>query len=171
MSNTFTYRMPAGIAGAVGRMEIATIEPGLADASYPCLAFGIFLKLSSGKYRPLVSGDVAASIVGLLVRPFPVQEPIGSSAANEAVGGGLSSTSIINILKRGYMTVLVTANGGTALANIAKGDQVYVRVTASVAGAVGDIEAGSASGNVAVTGAYFLGGVDASGYGEIAYNI
>ena len=174
MSNTFLYRMPAGIPGDVQRAEHATIEPGIYDTSYPCLAYGILTKIISGKVRPIASGDTIASLTlgGFLVRPFPVQEPAGTTAAAEAIAAGTPNTTLAaDLLKRGYMTVKITANGGTALASIAKGDPVYVRVTASVSGAVGDIEAGTASGNEVVSGAYFMGGVDADGNGEIAYNI
>lgn len=174
MSNTFLYRMPAGIPGDVQRAEQATIEPGIYDTSYPCLAFGILTKIVSGKVRPIASGDTIASLTlgGFLARPYPIQEPIGTTALNEALAAGSPNTTLTaDLLKRGYMTVKVTANGATALASIAKGDAVYVRTTASVDGAVGDIEAGSAAGNEVLSGAYFMGGVDADGNGEIAYNI
>lgn len=175
MSNAYLYRMPAGVPGDVQRREHATIEPAQYDTDYPCLAYGILTKIVSGKIRPIASGDTIASLslAGFLVRPFPLQEAIGTSAANEALGAAAPdyTNKLADILKRGYMTVKVTAGGGTALASIAKGNAVYVRVTADTGKAVGDIEAGSASGNEVVTGAYFMGGVDADGYGEIAWNI
>jgi hypothetical protein len=63
------------------------------------------------------------------------------------------------------------------LASIAKGDAVRIRKTAGAGagagntGSVGDIEAGAATGNEAVTGAYFMGAADADGFCEIAFNI
>jgi hypothetical protein len=179
MTNAFIYRMPAGIAGDVQRREHATIETGIFDTSYPCLAYGILVKLVSGKVRPIVSADVIATVQqGFLARPFPIQEPQGSSAASELIGGGAPNTTLAaNIMKRGYMSVLVTANGSVALADIAKGSAVYVRKTAGAGagaggtGAVGDIEAGTITGNELVTNAFFMGAADANGFCEIAFNI
>lgn len=175
MSNAFLYRMPAGIAGDIQRREHATVEPGMLDASYPALAYGVFLKLVSGLYRIVASGDTIATVAvngGFLARPFPIQEAIGTSAANELLGGGAPDvTKVANIMKRGYISVKVTAGGSTALADIKKGDPVYIRVTADTGKVVGDIEGGTVSGNELLPGAYFMGGVDANGMGEIAFNI
>ncbi len=171
MSNTFLYRMPAGVAGAINSAEHATIEAGIFDADYPCLAFGILVKLVSGKYRPIASGDTLANVAqGFLARPYPVSEPLGTT--DQSIGAGIpNAADAANVMKRGYMNVVVTANGGTALADIVKGDKVYVRVTAASPGDVGDIEAGSAEGNEVVPGAFFTGAPDSDGLGEIAYNI
>ena len=176
MSNTFLTRMPAGIAGNVTRLEHATVEPGLFDANYPCLAFGIFTKVVSGLYRPVASGDTIANLVGgFLARPFPVNEPYGTTAAQEAIGQGVPKLAdAANILKRGYIMALMTNNGGTAMASVVKGDAVYIRQTAAIAplsGSVGDIEAGSATGNQVLPGAYFMGAPDSNGFTEIAFNI
>ncbi len=43
---SFTYRMPAGIPGAVTRVEHATIEPGLYSSGAPFSAFGLPAKIS-----------------------------------------------------------------------------------------------------------------------------
>ena len=173
MSNAFIYRMPNGIPGNVNRMEAATIEAGLQESGYPFTAFGVLAKLVAGVYRPLASGDTPANVIqGFLVRPYPVQAAQGSSAASQLLGAGTPPTDgPVNILKRGYMTVKVTAGGGTALAAIAKGDAVYIRSTADTGKVVGDIEAGSASGNAALSNAFFMGPADTSGNCEIAYNI
>jgi hypothetical protein len=171
MSNVFLYRMPAGIPGDVQRREHATIETGIYDTDYPCLAFGILTKIVSGEVRPIASGDTISSLTlgGWLCRPYPIQ---ASSIDYDALAEAAPNTTLhADLLKRGYMAVKVTAGGATALADIAKGDAVYVRTTAGTGKAVGDVEAGSAEGNEVVSGAYFMGGVDADGYGEIAYNI
>lgn len=176
MGNAFVYRMPNGIPGNVNRMEAATIEAGLQENGYPFTAFGVMAKLVAGIYRPLASGDTPASVIqGFLVRPYPVQAAQGSSAASQLLGAGTPPTDgPVNILKRGYMTVKVTANGGTALAAIAKGDAVYICNTTSGARVVGDIEAGSSSSggtNAALSNAFFMGPADTDGNCEIAYNI
>jgi len=173
MSNAFVYRMPAGVPGDVGRLEQATIEPNQYDTDYPCLAYGILVKLVASKIRPIASGDdISAVGYGFLVRPYPIQEPIGSAASSQALSAGAPNTALAaDVLRRGYMTVKVTAGGATAIASIAKGDAVYVRSTADTGKVVGDIEAGSISGNDTVTGAIFMGAADTDGNVEIAYNI
>ena len=179
MSNTFLTRMPAGIAGNVTRLEHATIEPGLFNASYPCLSFGIFAKVVSGLYRPVASGDTIANLVGgFVARPFPVNEPYGTTIAQEAIGQGVPNLAdAANILKRGYMMVVVTSNGGTTNTEIAKGDKVYIRKTAGagagagLAGAVGDIEAGASTGAEILPNCFFMGASDSNGFTEIAFNI
>lgn len=173
MSNAFLYRMPAGIAGDVQRKEHATIEPGIYDANYPCLAFGIVVKIVGGLVRPIASGDDPDALtLGFLCRPYPFQEPIGTSISDEGMGSGVPNPLLTaDVMKRGYMTVKITTGGSDAFADVVKGDPVYVRVTADTGKAVGDLEAGSASGNHLVPGAYFMGGVDANGFAEIAYNL
>ena len=174
MSNTFLYRMPAGIAGVVNRAETATIEPGIGNATYPFLAYGTLTKLVSGLYLPIATGDTVSGLTlgGFLVRPYPIQEPMGTTAAQELIGYGVPPAgTVCNIMKRGYMSVLVTAGGSIALANIVKGTAVYVCKTTSGGRIAGDLEAGTQSGNEVITGAYFMGAADASGFCEIAYNI
>jgi len=176
MSNAYLTRMPAGIPGEVTRHEMATIEPGMFDPNFPSLAFGIFTKVVSGYVRPIAAADTLASYTnvngGFLVRPFPMQEQIASTAASELIGAGIPNNTLsASILKRGYIMVYITTGGGTAYASIAKGDAVYCRKTAGPGKAVGDLEAGSIAGNEAIPGAYFMGPADANGYTEIQYYI
>ena len=66
MSNAFIYRMPAGIAGALTRAEHALVEPQIMDTDYPVTVFGVPVKISSGKIRPIAGTDtVATAAVGL----------------------------------------------------------------------------------------------------------
>lgn len=160
----FTYRMPAGIPGDITRQSQSTIETGIFDANNMFSAFGLFGKISSGKFVPVGSGDVAASVYGFLVRPYPAtganaSDPLGTSVP--------SSNMRANILRRGYANVKV--NAGTA----AIGGQVYIRVAAAAAGKpIGGIEAASDSTNtIAVTNCTFLSAADASGNAEICFNI
>lgn len=174
MSNAFLYRMPVGIAGTITRAEHATVEPGIFNASYPCLAYGIFVQVSAGKVIPIASGNTIANLkgVGLLARPFPINDVLGALAGSEALNAGTPPViQTADVLKRGYMMVKVTAFGGTALASIVKGDPVYARTTVSTYGLVGDIEAGTVAGNEIVSGAYFMGTPDSDGNTEIAFNI
>jgi hypothetical protein len=102
MTNSFIYRMPAGIAGDVTRREHAKIEAQLFDASYPCLHFGEPVKMVSGKIRPMAEDDTVQPY-GFLVRPYPSQ-----MATSEALGAGTPDvTKIADVLVSGYMTVNV----------------------------------------------------------------
>lgn len=165
MGNAITYRMAAGVPGAVNRVEHATILPEVVDANTYPAAYGIFVKLVTGKIQPLASGDAGTVAYGMLVRPYPT-----SGNGTDGLGTSTPPTSgICNVLRRGYM--MATLKLGTA----AKGGQVYAVTTAGGSVVVGDIvtSASPAGGGtaVAITGAFFTGPADAGGIVEIAYNI
>jgi hypothetical protein len=162
MSNVFLYRMPSGIPGDVSRKLDSTIESQLLDAANPFASYGVFGKLSGGKFVPLRQGDTADVVYGLLVRPYPTQgaqEPLGEAIPHPK--------GIANVLRRGYMTV---KNHAGAAAN---GGQVYVRVADATADKpIGGIEAAADGTNtIAVTGSIFTNAGDANGNIEIAFNI
>lgn len=162
MSNAYLLRMPSGIPGDVSRKLDSTIESQFFNSSLPFASYGIPAKLVSGKVVPFAAADVAASLYGFLVRPFPTQ------SAQEGLGIATPPTSgSANILRRGWMTV--TCNAGTPAA----GGTVYVRVdTPSGAKVVGGIEAvADSTHNVALVGVKFTNAGDASGNVEIEYNI
>jgi hypothetical protein len=161
-TSVFLTRMPSGIPGAVTRAEHATIVPEVYAASnYPTL-FGSPVKYSSGKIVKFTGSEAIADMAGWLVRPYPSMytssEAISTSTPNP--------TQIANVLKRGYMTVLLSF--GTA----AKGAQVYVCVATTgghVVGTIGD--SSDSSYCIAVAGCYFMGAADADGNVEISYNV
>lgn len=163
MSNAYLLRMPAGIPGALTRLEACTVVPEVYAASNYPTAFGVPVKFSSGKISKLTGSEGSTDIVGWLVRPYPTQytssEALETSTPNPS--------TVADIMKRGYMTIHF---GGTTAA---KGGQVYVRVTAGDSGnAVGNIEEGADGGEcIAVTNCFFTGAADASGNVEISYNI
>ena len=162
MSNAILYRMSSGIPGDVTRLSNATIEPGVYDPAKSFDTFGVPGKIVSEKFVPLEAGDTADDIYGLLVRPYPTtssQDPLGTSTPPKA--------GINDILRRGYMTVLLRA--GTS----AKGGAVYVRIGSPVAGKpIGGIEAAAdGADTVDLPNATFMGAADASGNVEISYNI
>lgn len=162
MSNAILYRMPAGIPGDVTRPSTSTIEPNVYDPAKPFDAFGVPGKIVAEKFVPLEAGDAATVIYGLLVRPYPTtssQDPLGKSTP--------AKTGINDVLRRGYMTVLLRA--GTS----AKNGTVYVRVGTPAAGKpIGGIEAAADGANtIALPNASFMGAADASGNVEISYNI
>lgn len=161
----FLYRMPAGIPGSVSRNSAFTIEPNIISSTTPPTLYGIPVKLDANqRITGIVGGDTTASVFGFLARPFPTNSGTqGIAAATPPVNGPC------DVLKMGYINVKV--NVGTPV----KGGAVYVRTVLNVAipaGLVGDIEAASDGTNTFVlTGAYFTGGIDANGNGEIAYNV
>ena len=167
----FTYRMPAGIAGAINRPDQATVEPVALDASNPFPAYGRFGKTgNTGLFRPIQSGDAATVITGLLARPFPTNagtDGLGTSTPPQ--NGGIGDR-----MKRGYMTTLLNFGAAT------KDGQVYVCNVATGSQVVGDIGDNSLGGgnSVAVVGAFFTGPSDTSGAAtdvvgqvEIAFNL
>jgi len=164
MSNAFIYRTPGGIPGDVTRREAAIIEPQQYDTDYPCLYFGIPVKLSSGKIRPMAAGDTDQPY-GFLVRPYPSQ-----MTASEALGVSTPDISkIADVMVRGYMTVLNL--DGTP----AKNGTVYYRTQAgSPASYVGRITAendGSPTVCTAITNCRFMGDADSDGNVEIAFKM
>lgn len=165
MSNAYVTRMPAGIAGDVSRKGLSKIQPEVLDADYPVTLYGLPVKMSSGKIRPIASGDtIATAVIGFIVRPYPFQ-----AATSEALAAGTPNPAQpADIMRSGYMTV--KCNSGTP----SKGGVVYCRKTADDLGVllIGGIEAAADSAKCeAITGAKFEGAADADGNVEISYNI
>lgn len=160
----FVTRMPKGIPGDITRQSQATIEAAILNPSAAFAGFGLFGKINAGKFEPIGTGDTAASVYGLLIRPYPSQ----GANASDPLGTAVPKTSgIADVLRRGYANVKV--NAGTA----AQGGKVYIRVAGAAAGKpVGGIEAAADSTNtIEVAGAFFMDAADASGNAEIAFNI
>jgi hypothetical protein len=106
MGNAILFRMPSGIPGDISRQSQATVEPGVLNSASAFPGYGLFGKVSSGKFVPVGAGDTAAVVYGLLVRPYPTvssQDPLGTSTP--------PTTGMADILRRGYMTV--KNNAGT----------------------------------------------------------
>lgn len=161
----FTFRMPAGIPGGVNRVEVATVEAQQLDTTLFPTAYGVPVALdaTSHNVRAIKAADTTASVYGFYVRPFP-------TSGNGTDGLGTSTppvSGIVNILKRGYMTIKL--NGTTAAA---KNGTVYVRTVTGTFTVIGGVEAAADGSNTFVlTGAYFTGPGDASGNVEVAFNI
>lgn len=163
---SYTFRMPAGFAGDLQRAEVATIETQQIDSATPPTVFGVAVKLVSGKIQPInLSGDTAAGVYGINLRPYPIQ-----TNGTDALGTSTPPTSgVTDILKRGYV---MASLGGVAAA--AKGGTVYVRVATPSAGKpLGGFEAASDTTNTIAlpSNTYFMGPADAYGVVEIAFNI
>jgi len=146
---SFTYRMPAGIPGAVSRIEAFIGDSVVIDATAALTApirYGFPIKTSAaGFMQALVSGDLPNLITGFAVRAYPAGGPV-----NDALGTSTALTSgLITRMRKGFMTT--TLSLGTA----AKDAPVFYRTTANGAGkAVGQIEAAAEWGTtVAAAGA------------------
>ncbi len=143
-------RMPAGVPGHVSRPAESTLETCLVgDAA---IAYGAPVKRdATGKLVTIAAGDT--EIYGFLARPYPTggggNDPDGKAARG----------SIQSVMRRGYMTV--TCAKGTP----AKGGAVHVRL------ADGGVETAADGGATLAVPAVFMGGADADGNVEIAFNL
>jgi hypothetical protein len=176
--NAILYRMDSGYAGAVGRVHDATVEaqlisptPGQAPTAY---GMGVVIDAVTGGIRVPTAADPAAPTgiaYGLYVRPWPTQDmgAVGNPMSVPRGSATPPSAGITHgVLKRGYMTVLLTG----AVAAV-KGAPVYVWKAAAAGGQVpGSITAdGSTPGNVMLLPGYFMGPADPNGITEVAVNI
>jgi hypothetical protein len=152
--------MASGIPGDLSRRSHAIVEAAVANAAKPFPGYGLPGKIVAGKFVPIEAADVAASVSGFLVRPYPTQ-------TGAADGSGVNTSMIQDRMRRGYMTVKNNAGVPTVEGT------VYVRVAAPVAGKpIGGIEAvADGANNVAIPNCVFCDVGDAAGNVEIRYNI
>jgi hypothetical protein len=170
----YTYRMNAGIPGEVSRFQTygCTISPEKQSTAAPMTLYGqvAIMSAANAGVRPATAGDVTPDMEwGFLVRPYPGPD-IGVSFPNAVVdfGAGKPGGKIVDILRRGFMTVQV--GGATAPA---KGQKGYLWTAATAAPHVqGLLEAVDPTTNgFAMNRVVFQGPADASGNTEISYNI
>lgn len=163
----FQYRMPAGIPGAVNRMQSANVEAQQLDiVNYPT-AYGVPVAIDATTHnmRKIKAADTAASVYGFYVRPFPTT----TGAVSDGLGVSTTPVSGIgNVLKRGYMTIQL--NGATAAV---KGGTIYVRTVTGTGTIIGGVEAAADGTNTfaLTSNSYFMGPADTNGNVEIAFNI
>ncbi|WP_266280471.1 hypothetical protein [Raoultella sp. DY2415] len=164
MDNTFLYRMPAGIAGAISRPQDLTVEPQTLDSAKAFAAYGLAGKFSAGKFVPIEAADTAAVVVGIYVRPYPTASQPDKV---RQIGTGFNFAG--DCMKRGYVTV----NLGVDASSVALGGAVYMRVaTPTASSPLGAFLAAADGANtVQITNAYFNGPGDTSGNIELALNI
>ncbi|MBD7154270.1 hypothetical protein [Klebsiella pneumoniae] len=164
MDNTFLYRMPAGIAGAISRPQDLTVEPQTLDSAKAFAAYGLAGKFSAGKFVPIEAADTASVVVGIYVRPYPT-----ASQPDKVRQIGTGYNFAGDCMKRGYVTV----NLGADASAVALGGEVYMRVatptSSSPLGAF--LAAADGENTVQLTNAYFNGPGDANGNIELAFNI
>lgn len=132
----YLYRAPAGIAGAITRVDDTTVEPGFIAAANGPTLFGQPVKVEPGTGKFLLMGltSVAADFYGILVREVP---SIGNSATLQGFNdGGPLITSAHGVAVKGYVNVV--CGTGTPV----RGGAVYVRIVDGGAGKpVGSLEA------------------------------
>ncbi|KLF68632.1 hypothetical protein [Klebsiella aerogenes] len=164
MDNTFLYRMPAGIAGAISRPQDLTVEPQTLDSTKAFAAYGLAGKFSAGKFVPIEATDTAAVVVGIYVRPYPT-----ASQPDKVRQIGTGYNFAGDCMKRGYVTV----NLGSDASAVTLGGEVYMRVaTPTASSPLGSFLAAADGDNtVQLTNAYFNGPGDANGSIELAFNI
>lgn len=162
----FLFRMPAGIPGSITRPNTAlTVLAGQLSIANLFQSYGtpVVFEAATGRLRPVIAADVAASVVGFLVRPYPYT---GSTVLGVSVPPQAGGTA--DRMTHGFMSVKVTNGTPTP------GGAVYTRtiLNGSIpAGFIGDIEAIADGVNTfIIPGATFTGGMDANGNSEIAYN-
>ena len=167
--STISFRMPFGVPGDITRPSQSTVEAQpLGATAFP--AFGIPGKVSAGKIIPIAANNDV--VYGFLVRPFPIT---GASASDPLGTSVPPTTGVANMLRRGYLNVLVQLGG----ASCALGSNVYIRYqNPSGSQIVAGIEGASTGNTYQLTattsygsGAYFTGPVDGNNIAEIAYDL
>lgn len=167
--STIAFRMPFGVPGDITRPSQSTVEAQPLGAT-AFAAFGLPGKISTGKIIPVSAQNDL--IYGFLARPFPIT----GASASDPLGTSVPATSgIANLLRRGYINVLVQLGG----ASCALGSNVYIRYqNPSGSQIVAGVEGASTGNTYQVistytygSGAYFTGPVDGNNIAEIAFNI
>lgn len=133
----FLYKAPAGIAGAITRVDDSTVEPGyIAAANGPTL-FGQPVKVEAGTGKFLLMGltSVAGDFYGILIREVPSISG-GSPTAQTFADGTPNPLAFHGVLVKGYCNVI--CGTGTPV----RGGAVYVRIVdGGVGKPVGSYEA------------------------------
>lgn len=178
--SVFTYNMPAGIPGALNRNggRMPDVEAQVMDPTNPLPFYGLagMIDATTGLFRKMAAGDTA--IYGFLVRPYPLQATTASGFSGQAQLGNPAvppQTQVaIDVLKSGYITVLLQANNAGVITAAAKNGLVYICIQNPPAGgSVGGVLGAADGGNTIVLSAlsYFTGVQDSTNNVEVAFNI
>lgn len=156
----YLYRAPSGVAGDVTRQQDTIVESGLLNSAKAPTAFGVPVKIVSGKFEKIEASDAATVFAGILTRIAPA---ISGDTAQTFASGTPNVTAIQGVAVKGYVNVKC------AIGTPVRGAAVYMRVTAASGKAVGDLEAtADGSNNVALAGVtWAVDGKDADGVAEI----
>lgn len=154
------YRASSGVPGDITRQLYTNVEQALLNSAKVPAAFGLPVKMTSGKLEKIEVGDNAASFYGILSRLSP---SIAGDTAQTFASGTPNASAVQGVVVNGYVNVACTI--GTPVRN----GTVYMRVVAASGKAIGDLEA-TADGvnNVALTGVVWASdGRDSSNNAEI----
>jgi hypothetical protein len=157
---TYLYNLPAGVAGDITRQQHTVVESGFLNASAAPTAFGVPVKLVSGKFEKIAASDAATVFAGIISRIAP---SISGDLTQTFAGGTPNVSSVQGIVVKGYVNVKCPV--GTPV----RGASVYMRITADTGKAVGDLETSADSGKcVALSGVtWAVDGKDANNVTEI----
>jgi hypothetical protein len=131
--------MPAGVAGDITKATETIVESGVFTSTTALIptAFGVPVKLVSGKFQTIAASDTASVFAGVLSRHVP---SIAGDTVETFEGGTPNPKSVQGIVVRGYVNVKCTV--GTPV----RGGTVFMRVTESGVKKVGDFETAADSG-------------------------
>lgn len=183
----YQYRMPAGTPGDVTRIHPSSIRGFVNDASgsNPLSYTGqaALFHGSTSTIRAVdhtddsAKGGTTVAIAGITCRPYPTQDSgAGETFGQAGYGAGVVNPgAITDILTQGSILVLQNQPTGTFAATSTLGGTVYVRVTAGTGAfaalPVGGFEvvqdATSSAYQLTVANAYWNGGADSFGVGEL----
>lgn len=150
----YVYRAPSGIAGSVTRPDVTNVESAYMG-TVPPTAFGVPVKMVSGKINAFEAGDTASKFYGILTRVAP---SIAGDTAQTLASGTPNPVAMQGVAVRGYVNVVCKI--GTPV----RGNSAYVRLVAATGKAIGDIEA---TADVTVVG----GTITGTGTGTIAASV
>lgn len=153
-------RMDAGVAGEITRPQDAVVESALFDTANVPAAYGLPVKMVSGKIRTIAASDAASVFYGILTRQAP---SIAGDTAQTFASATPKADAVQGVLVRGYCNVVCVI--GTPVRN----GTVYMRVVTAGQNVVGQLEAtADGANNVALTGVVWAAdGKDASNNAEI----
>ena len=179
----FQFRMGTGYAGEVNRKHPFEIVAHVMDSTNPPTFYGqaVVIDATSKRIRRVIAGDTGlTNIYGVMVRPFPFQDPGAASAYGAQSFGAVTTmqglSQAIDVLVKGFILVPIV----TTAANLpGLGDSVSVwAAAASGAHLQGGFETASPGGSgFTITGSTrFMGPTDLQmgalqGIGELAFNI
>lgn len=172
----FLGRMGSGFAGEANRTHPISIAPYRNDSTNPATRYGqgVLFTTSGNTVRTPATGDnsaTAASIAGVVVRPFPLQapsapQPFGGSGTQQTPFGDVGtppSGQPIDVMTSGF--IMVRVNGATVL-----GGLVYLWCAADAAPHLnGTFEAAATGGStLLLANARWNSPPDANGIAELA---
>lgn len=156
------YQPSIGVAGRRSNPQPRDqVDPILLDGTYTPTAYGVPVKLNSGKAAALQSGDAASLTIGILTWPQVDNLP---SVLNQALGTTTPNPSVMHgLLRKGEINVAV-ANG-----TVARGGTPYIRVrdNGSTSRAIGSWEAAQGTTQATASTIKGLSGGAGTGNGTI----